>query len=394
MIQPIISILLSEEPTLAYIIRQSKVIYDNKGEMVNTAAVTMDESGQLIFIINPEYFLNLSFNKRVGLIYHECLHIVFNHLYYYKKLNPKVANIAMDVENDQKIPLRFLFDKPLLPSTVDILNNMPNNLTFMDYYEELMKHQEKLDKYQNPFAKNADSSYKVEGNAQGKDEHLWDDIMLSPETIKAFTKNIVKIAYQQVKASSGKINEEIELSIKNLLKPSKIPWDRHLENLIGSVISNNRQLTRTRPNKKTGYISPGEKDGNSPNVVFFVDISGSHVDEKYIKSFNQIKTILDDYNDDLKVFFFSDGVFDEHILVNSQLTKAPKKPGSGGTSFDPIFQKANDFDDIEAIIILTDGDASPPKIKPLKYRVIWGLTDGDRSYLNFGDKVLIGDDND
>jgi predicted metal-dependent peptidase len=393
MIQYPVKLLLSEEPVFGYIVQQAKFVFDTQGLEVNTAGVSFDSSGQLIFFINPEYFLNLHPMQRVGLLYHECCHIILDHLVHYKKLIHNVANIAMDVEIDQKIPQRFLFSMPLLPISIKELNNIPDNLDFMTYYNALLPFEKDLEKYQNPHGKDGEGKGRTssQSNPQSKDEHKWDNPQLSPEAIKFFTRNVVNTAYQQAKAGNQMINSQIESAIKDLLKPSKTPWFRVLDNLLGSVISTNRQFTRTRPNKKLEYLAPAEKDGVSPNLLFFVDVSGSHVDSLFVKSFAQIKTILDDYQDELKVFFFSDGVFDEHILVNSDLKTVPKKPGSGGTSFDDIFRKANEFDDIEAIIILTDGDAAPPKIQPSKYRVIWGLTAGDRSYLTFGDKVIIED---
>lgn len=397
MIQPVIKQLLFIEPVFGYLIQQFKIVIDINGDHVNTAAVGF-LGGELTLFINPEYFKNLPFNERIGLLYHECCHVVLGHLSVYRKLNHKVANIAMDVEIDQKIPLAIRFSQPLIPLTVKPLNHMANNLDFMSYYDELMKNPEEVEKYQNQNSKESqngksgtpDFSSPMK-DPTSKDEHLWLNNDISPEAVKMNVKIAVNLAYQQAKAGSGKISQEIESAIKNLLKPSKIDWAKKFEDLIGSVISNNRQSTRTRPNKKLGYLTAGEKDGNSPNLLFFVDVSGSHVNDLYVKSFNQIKKIVDDYQDDLKVFFFSDGVFDESILVNSSLKIAPKQPGTGGTTFDAIFEKANEFDDIEAIIILTDGDAMAPKKIPLKYRVIWGLTAGDRSYLTFGDKVVIED---
>lgn len=404
MLQAVLRTLLAEEPVFAFLTQQFTVVWDKKGERVNTAAVCITANHEIQLILNTEYFSNLPFYEQVGLIYHECSHLILDHLSQYHLYDPKIANIAMDVEIDQKIPRQFRFAQPLLPITVKPLNNSLDNQNFIYYIDEFIKNKGDSDKYENkPKGGGAPGSGQPgSGGGSGDptegqrhDEHsIWTETpQLSPSTKSNIIKSAVNLARQEAKRNSyGQISGNVEMAINALLKPAKVPWYRVLANMIGSAISINPQNTRTRPNKKLGYLAAGQKDGTSPSLLVFVDISGSHHDELFKKSFEQIKTILEDYQDEIRVFFFSDGIFPEVFLADAKLTHAPKRPGSGGTSFGEIFKKASEYDDVDAIIILTDGDAPCPSEPPARYKIIWGLTDGDRTHLTFGQKVLIGDE--
>jgi len=104
--------LLTKQPYIACLLQRCKHIYSDK---IPTAGVRIMPAGIIEFIINPEFFLNLPNSERVGLVYHEMLHLVYNHLNRAHGLDQERANIAMDEEINQFIDRSMLPSHAILP---------------------------------------------------------------------------------------------------------------------------------------------------------------------------------------------------------------------------------------------------------------------------------------
>ena len=168
----------------------------------------------------------------------------------------------------------------------------------------------------------------------------------------------------------GDIVERIKASTKARINNSYI-----MQGFRSSVISSRRQLTRMKPNRRTGFLQMGNSRQFDTSLLVAVDVSGS-VTEPQIADFYSVVN---------RVFRFgiakSDCVqFDSCLGEIKPLRHASneiKVVGRGGTSFQPIFDfldgNRNSYD---GVMILTDGQAPPPIVPDhFKTNVLWVCSD-------------------
>ncbi len=168
----------------------------------------------------------------------------------------------------------------------------------------------------------------------------------------------------------GDIVERIKASTKARINNSYI-----MQGFRSIVISSRRQLTRMKPNRRTGFLQMGNSRQFDTSLLVAVDVSGS-VTESQIADFYSVVN---------RVFRFGiakiDCVqFDSCLGEINPLRHASneiKVVGRGGTSFQPIFDfldgNRNSYD---GVMILTDGQAPPPIVPDhFKTNVLWVCSD-------------------
>ena len=168
----------------------------------------------------------------------------------------------------------------------------------------------------------------------------------------------------------GDIVERIKASTKARTNNSYI-----MQGFRSSIISSRRQLTRMKPNRRTGFLQMGNSRQFDTSLLVAVDVSGS-VTEPQIADFYSVVN---------RVFRFGiakiDCVqFDSCLGEINPLRHASneiKVVGRGGTSFQPIFDfldgNRNSYD---GVMILTDGQAPPPIVPDhFKTNVLWVCSD-------------------
>ena len=168
----------------------------------------------------------------------------------------------------------------------------------------------------------------------------------------------------------GTLQQVLKASLK-----AKIDWRKVLSGFRASILSSERKLTRMRPNRRTGFANMGSIRRFNTRLLVAVDVSGS-VSDKSVSDFYGV------VNSAFRYGFESVDVlqFDHGVQSVVSLTKAVKDfavCGRGGTSFqEPVdFAHANDY---EGLVILTDGEASPPRIpEGMKTGILWVCVDRD-----------------
>lgn len=378
---------MDQEPFFMHLTQQLQVVWDRTGEKIKTASVQVLPNRKIQLLINEEFFLNLPFDEKVGLIWHENLHLILEHLYSAHGFPPDIANVCMDAEINQYIPDRFRPRGACLPHTVKELNNSKDKETFKQYFLDFIENKGDGKKYRNR---------REHGIADGGDDpqvfdnhDFWNKNQLSKEAQANAIKSTVKVAMQRA-ARHGKIkNEKLRMLVDKLLAPSKVAWNKILRNSIGSKVSIEEASTRNRPNRKLGYLIPGKKDGDAPDLVIFIDISGSMHSARYEKVCNELKSICEPFKDQIPVFFFADTIFDDKLLIDADIKKVPERPGSGGTNFKPVMDKIKELRP-DVAVILTDGECDIPP-KPETCHIIWAVCGKDNPHINYGTKILIDD---
>ena len=168
----------------------------------------------------------------------------------------------------------------------------------------------------------------------------------------------------------GDIVERIKASTKARINNSYI-----MQGFRSSIISSRRQLTRMKPNRRTGFLQMGNSRQFDTSLLVAVDVSGS-VTEPQIADFYSVVN---------RVFRFGiakiDCVqFDSCLGEIKPLRHASneiKVVGRGGTSFQPIFDFLDGNSTIyDGVMILTDGQAPPPIVPDhFKTNVLWVCSD-------------------
>lgn len=104
---------MEQEPMMArMLIRCTHVL----SEDIPTAGVRIMSGGKIELVINPEYFFNLSDFEKIGLIWHEMNHLVYDHIRRGRALAYRDEfNVAADEANNQFIPRMFLPKRAILP---------------------------------------------------------------------------------------------------------------------------------------------------------------------------------------------------------------------------------------------------------------------------------------
>ena len=158
---------------------------------------------------------------------------------------------------------------------------------------------------------------------------------------------------------------------------ARIDYTKVLASFRATILSQNRKLTRTRPNRRFGFDAMGSRYDFTTNLIIGVDCSGSIS------------------KDDLKNFyttinrFFQYGIrqidviqFDTHIRHAETIEKASKNisvTGRGGTSFQPFIDFVASHHEYDGAIIYTDGEALPPTIPSSMHTPIcWILNSRDK----------------
>ena len=141
-----------------------------------------------------------------------------------------------------------------------------------------------------------------------------------------------------------------------------------------------RVATRSKPNRRTGFIQMGSKRRKGKIKLFcVVDVSGSVPNEwvqRYVAYINYIRR---KYKSEIDLIQADTELkFETLRKVKSQI-KAFKVRGRGGTNFDCVYEylaELKGHKKYDGVIIFTDGCVAKPKIpKGLRVRTLWALSE-------------------
>lgn len=162
---------------------------------------------------------------------------------------------------------------------------------------------------------------------------------------------------------------------------STIDYRKVLFGFRASILSSKRNLTRMRPNRRSGFQNMGSTYRLSTRLLVAFDVSCSIGDDDLENFYGVVNK------------FFKYGI--EHIdCVQFDCSLGEVKPmhktikrvqitGRGGTDFQPVFDyTTNHMKEYDGLIIFTDGLALKPQIKKeFRIPVLWVLND-KTSYTN------------
>jgi predicted metal-dependent peptidase len=186
----------------------------------------------------------------------------------------------------------------------------------------------------------------------------------------------------------------VDRILKEGLAPS-VPWHETLKHIMTSVDAND--YTFARVNRRfvgAGIYLPALYSEGMGGLVVGFDTSASMSQEEANQIAGEITAIFEDCNPEWVEVIYCD----THIHKTQRFERGDdielQVVGGGGTSFEPVFDYANEViigennERVACLIYFTDLGARFDRLEEPDYPVVWGVTIGNMSY---ADRVPFGD---
>lgn len=319
--------------------------------------------GQFNLFINMNMFKEYTLEERKGILVHEALHIILNHVGRVRNRRKECWNIAADIAINQ-----FIKDLPKTALFPDKFGLEPK-LSAENYYSQLRN---KInDKEITIFEKDGKLYAKVKDKNGTKtyeiDPHSSDeksDETATQEMIDLIREKIVDHAEQK---SRGTIPSDIAEEISKM-RSKKINWKKHIKNEISNP---KEEIEETIKRRNRRFIDRVEIKGFqkqfSSNGTVIIDTSGS-VDSNFIAhTLGELTNMCQQLNCDLKIIQV-DADVKEVKDFDPKSVKFNIK-GRGGTFLYPAVEyMAKNRIRGNFLVVITDGECEnnwpvPPKAK-------------------------------
>lgn len=314
--------------------RLNAEIIESDDHPIQTAAV----GGNNDLYINHKFWADMPDEKRMGLLAHEVMHLVYRHHTRRSGRDASIWNIAGDLRiNADLKELGFkLPDGGLYPQDF----NFPTDKTTDWYYDELMKNAQQV------------TAKFGEGKDPGKCGGVLD--ASSDGEAESRSDQLVRGARQYAE-KRGTIPGNLGAILEEFGK-SKVDYSEILWPFIQSFTKDDYSWARVnRRMISQGLYLPGMHSESLGKIVVLVDGSGSCWDDKVMQRFgSELSGVLDCNPMEVKVVYHDIPVVHvDTINQGDQLVLTPK--GGGGTSHVPAFKWIEEnADDALCIIALTD----------------------------------------
>ena len=163
----------------------------------------------------------------------------------------------------------------------------------------------------------------------------------------------------------------------------KIDYRNALRAFRASILSQKRHLTRMRPSRRFGFEQMGSRYEFTTRLLIAIDTSGSVGSNGLARFFRIITTFFKYGIQEIDVLMF-DTIVQGKLMT---LTEAKKNKqtfevnGRGGTNFQVPIDYVTAHPDYDALIILTDGEASMPKVPALlRTKILWVIDNSEYFY--------------
>ena len=310
--------------------------------------------------INPETWPQLTYNAKYGVLKHELLHVCFAHpIMRDRYSDKKLFNIAADIEINQFIDEKYF--EGLSPLRHTDFNLPPSKGTDW-YYKELQQQKGK-----NPMLDQLLESM--------EDTHeSWKEIEDSPNVDKKLIQKQIEHQLresQKISKNRGtlpKALQEILDSIAEIEEPV-LDWKAFFRRFAGY---STKYFTKKSKRKQSNRFedSPGLKIKHKNHIFVAVDTSGSVSRQEFEEFMDQIHHI---YKSGTTVTIGHADADMAHV-EEYRGKKITDRFGNGGTDFDPAIDYFNKHKSkFTSMVYFTDGECTPPTIKPHK-PLLWVIS--------------------
>lgn len=402
--------LVFTEPFFTTLLRSITKI---ESKSIPTAGVTIKDNYPVLYW-NENFLDTLSKQEKIGLLKHECYHLIFKHIIKRKHDPHLLWNISTDLAINSIIPENQLPKGGFIPGKrLEIPAGIPQKeleerIKVSDFIASLPP-KKSSEWYMNRFLSNQDISDSLEemmsqsgkgcqcsGKGEEKDSspkdgsgcsHPGFDVHLDlegsgneSELLDEVINKIVKDAVDITKKSKGWGSMPAEV-VEQLLEiySDTVDWKSVLKYFCGTKQRANKSSSFRRINRKYPYIHPGKKKSYTSNIAVYIDQSGSVSDAAIALFLGELNNLAKRVT--FTVFYFDTLVDPDSKFVWKKNKKLPKltRTRSGGTNFDAVetFHRKI-MRDYDGYLVLTDGECYKPK--PCKSKRCWVLLPGKDLY--------------
>jgi predicted metal-dependent peptidase len=340
----------------------------------SVAGVCIKDSVELH--INIDKFSAESLENRVGILRHECEHILRDHIPRMKEIHPevfaknsdsidslingqkfKVLNISADCAINGHI--KGIPEWGVFPKTFDLKDGE----TFEWYLEQLKDNE------------------KVKQVTEFDGHSMWRESTEDKEVLREKIRQVINKAAQRTRAV-GRMTSDNELLVDNFNR-SVISWKQQLRRFVAKSLDITSEETRKKRNRRYGINIPGQRKLDRLHIGVATDCSGSVSDSAYTQFMSEIIEI----GKYAKVTVVD---ADCEVKTSYEYKKGMemKRHGCGGTAYQPAFDYFNKIRDIDAVIYFGDMDSSDIPEKP-KYPVLWAIVGNQDPPAPFGSRIEV-----
>ena len=293
----------------------------------------------------------------------EALRILFLHPYSRKPFN--CQNSILMMASDAVINQLYKISVPLkgveyLKRTVGPFATFPD-MSFEEWYRYI------LDLVKNSRGGDSVGFTLVDVNSFDEGSELWEE---NEEAQKNMESQIQKA---QADEGWGSVGGNAQRELKESVDFS-FDYRRALNRFRQNIVSANRKLTRMRPSRRYGFKAMGSRYERKANILIAVDSSGSIQEESFSHFYRAIKNIFFlGIIEKIDLIFFDVNLKNTRAISFTKNVNLSEIKGKGGTDFQCAIDFFEEHDcDYSGLIIFTDGEGNPPKIRTSK-NILWIL---------------------
>jgi len=350
--------LLMDQPFFGTLALRLKLV---QNEDIGTAAT----DGQRLLYAS-KFIAKLDPAQLKGLIAHEVMHCVFNHMTRRQQRDEKVWNVAADLAiNNHLLECGFI-----LPDG-GLVDKQYANMTAEAIYNKIKDDPPK----QCPWGLVIDSGTgTIENGSAAALESEW----------QVAVTQAVEVAKQR-----GKLPASLQSFVQDIVKP-KVDWRSVLWPFLTSIVQND--FTWSRPNR--AYISedeymPSMRNEAAGQFAVILDTSGSITNEELEQFLSEILAIHSELEPEQIVIVQCDARVNKVVLIDREERIDTAKfeiVGRGGTAFEPAFTHITEnYPGVEAAVYLTDLESDEFGEEP-PYPVLW-ISTSTQTYAPWGQVV-------
>jgi len=311
--------------------------------------------------LNPEFISTLTIPQLLGLMLHEVMHVVYDHISRCLEadLDHKLYNIA----GDHLINLYLLNKGYELPKN-GYANPKYIGWSTMQIYKDLLK--------------NPPPDYdQFQMDIVGKDADMREDVYR-----EKVISNIIKAVQQaQISNQPGSIPGHILILLEEILNP-KLPWYQILQNYMNAYSKDLH--TWSRPNRRymPDFLLPTLHSDSLNQITCGDDVSGSMTKEDIAAIFAEQKFIWETLKPKrMRIQTFDTLVHMDKMFEEGDTLDDIELMGGGGTNVEPLIQSIRK-EQPEIALIFTDGYFSTPDMTGLEATDIFWIIKGNDKFQN------------
>jgi predicted metal-dependent peptidase len=355
----IIRLLASKQQFYAEILMRMVRVPTNQ---IPTAGVCV-KGGQVFLYYNADFLSALDPVVRQGVLKHECLHLLHQHLGRAESAGIRNSegvpnrgaamtwNLAADCAINQYIPELAGFEDKITPASLSKLcggKKLEEHRETEYYYAALVKAGVGQGGPGDPLS--------GEGGPSPLDDHgMWSQGDVSEEVVKATVRDLAQRAKA---AAAGTVPSELVATLEALCE-SRVDWRAILRNFVANAQETVAEPTRMRRNRRFGLEQPGQRREPKLHLAVAVDTSGSVADEELQAFFSEIETIAA-LGNEVTVIEADAAV---HNVYSWKRGQVPQPKGRGGTAYQPAFDKAAELR-ADAVVYFGDMDCADTPSQP------------------------------